>query len=346
MVLLRNRHKQMMIFLAVVAGFYVFLPFMLQEKEPLAQILQIPTVTDKTKVPKILWTFWDSTVLPAPFPRDCIKTWKTFNTGYTINIIDTKNLNYLGLSLPHNFYTVSKPSFRSDWLRLAVLYKYGGIWMDASFIVTASLDWVIDLVEKEQSSSFLFYLEDFTDPGVGFPYYESWFISSRPDTELLKAWWAEFNICFERFDMSDNYLSFLLQTYGKQQYDKLIQRQDNPSYLKIHIALQKVLQIDGQTKPATLVAHDSNHGPYYILSKAKFKLWKYAELLYAEPWSEKLPPLIKIRSCDREILQFYLKIPRYDFIGLRWEIEHYRRELHPGSIWAKTIGLVSSGEFI
>jgi mannosyltransferase OCH1-like enzyme len=32
---------------------------------------------------------------------------------------------------------------RSDWVRLELLNRYGGIWLDASTILTESLAWVL-----------------------------------------------------------------------------------------------------------------------------------------------------------------------------------------------------------
>lgn len=92
---------------------------------------------DKKKIPKIIWVFWWQTPKEAPLVvRNCIKSIEKNNPDYKINFINkdnycdyiTINSNTLNKFLKGN---ISITNF-SDILRFNLLYKYGGIWLDAT----------------------------------------------------------------------------------------------------------------------------------------------------------------------------------------------------------------------
>jgi L-rhamnose mutarotase len=84
-----------------------------------------------------IFTFWE--------PRDkipgmltlCIKTWKKFFTNYKIIILDyEKTREYLGETLFSSIICKNMTlPIQSDAIRVAILNKYGGIWMDTDTIV-------------------------------------------------------------------------------------------------------------------------------------------------------------------------------------------------------------------
>ena len=130
-------------------------------------------------IPKVIWTFWNKEPIP-PFMTNCIKTWSRSNPQYQINVVTRSKLSkILDLELvpiPKHFNDLS-PQYQADWVRLAVLTLYGGIWVDASFIMTASLDFLHAIQERENTEGFQFYLKEFTTIPE-FPYYENWFIAA------------------------------------------------------------------------------------------------------------------------------------------------------------------------
>lgn len=68
----------------------------------------------------------------------CIKTWIKFLPDYEINILNMKNLkNYIGETLYSNIIYKKLPlPIQADAIRVALLKKYGGIWMDTDIIIT------------------------------------------------------------------------------------------------------------------------------------------------------------------------------------------------------------------
>jgi hypothetical protein len=79
--------------------------------------------------------------------------------GWKINFLNMESI-YCYISkddLPTNFEDLYVPR-QSDCIRLALLEKYGGIWLDASILLYKSLDWVI----AASMNNVGFYLEKFS----------------------------------------------------------------------------------------------------------------------------------------------------------------------------------------
>lgn len=87
-----------------------------------------------------IFTFWEPSQSMPPYIRLCLQSWEKFCPKYEIVIIDYSTLDkwlskdffdeilYSDFSLPK----------QADAIRCALLYKYGGIWLDADTIITSS----------------------------------------------------------------------------------------------------------------------------------------------------------------------------------------------------------------
>ncbi|EFU0465776.1 hypothetical protein ISY87_000934 [Campylobacter coli] len=89
---------------------------------------------------KTIWTFWEPKDKMPGYVKLCIETWKVFFSDYRVVILDYSNLHNF---LPKDFYdeslyeNFSLPK-QADAIRAAVLFLYGGIWLDADTIITSS----------------------------------------------------------------------------------------------------------------------------------------------------------------------------------------------------------------
>ena len=86
---------------------------------------------------KIIYTFWEPHEKIPSYLLLCIKTWKKFLPDYEIKILDYKSVkNYLGEIL-FSEVVCKKMSLpiQVDAIRVALLKKFGGIWMDADTII-------------------------------------------------------------------------------------------------------------------------------------------------------------------------------------------------------------------
>lgn len=94
---------------------------------------------------KIIWTFWT-----GPKPRiytKCQMSWRYYLKDWKIIVVSLDNLDKWNLDLPSTFNDLT-PSGKSDIIRLNLLYKYGGVWMDATIRLVKNFDWLLNICKK------------------------------------------------------------------------------------------------------------------------------------------------------------------------------------------------------
>ena len=93
---------------------------------------------------KIIWTCWLQGIENAPkLVQKCVASMRQYSNGYDVIVIDNENVsNYVQLPdyikekyakgiIPHAHY--------SDIIRLCLLQKYGGVWIDSTILLTGTL---------------------------------------------------------------------------------------------------------------------------------------------------------------------------------------------------------------
>ena len=100
--------------------------------EPKFKIIEYISYNHK----KIIFSFWEPKGNIPGYLKLCIKTWKKFLSDYEIIILDYESLKeYLGTKLYSQIIFKDMPiAIQSDAIRVALLNKYGGIWMDTDNI--------------------------------------------------------------------------------------------------------------------------------------------------------------------------------------------------------------------
>lgn len=99
----------------------------------------------KNKIP--LWSYWQvkqGRTIP-PYINVCFETFKKYcSNNYEIIILDEKTVyNYLP-NLRKDLDELPSLAHKSDYIRVALLYYYGGLWLDADTIVMNDLHEIID----------------------------------------------------------------------------------------------------------------------------------------------------------------------------------------------------------
>lgn len=131
---------------------------------------------------KTVWVCWFQGYDNAPqIVKTCINSMYKWLNDYEIILIDEKNLfNYVDLPKyvieKWNKGIISNTLF-SDFIRLDILNKYGGIWVDATVLFTGPLPkYIVD-------SDFFMYRCNVYDVAK---FGESWFIKSESHNRILK----------------------------------------------------------------------------------------------------------------------------------------------------------------
>lgn len=94
-----------------------------------------PLIADMKK--EKIFTFWEPSEKMPGYIRLCIDTWKKFLPKHKIYILDYKKAkDFLGEELFNSIICKNMTlPIQADAIRVALLKKYGGIWMDADIIL-------------------------------------------------------------------------------------------------------------------------------------------------------------------------------------------------------------------
>lgn len=228
-------------------------------------------------VPKIIWTYWHSLNEMPKLVQDCIQSWRDHNENdYIINVITSKTLSkYVGFQeawkIKH-WKFIDSVQRVSDLVRLSVLSKYGGIWLDASCLCFESFDWVHELCVD----TIFYHIQDISHEIVP----ESWFIACSRENEYIKKVNQEFRDV-DKFSSMKEYIDSLTHVDKTGIEDKL-------DYLLIYLVMKKVLEEHDWGDSIKVL--DASEGPYL-----------YQKMGGIEK-VEKKPKFFKFRKQEREEL--------------------------------------------
>jgi len=153
-----------------------------------------------SEIPKIIWFAWLQGLDNAPdLVHRCFKSWKNKNPDWEINFIDNDNLNlYIDIIeiVDVNRKDISIQGV-SNLIRINLLEKYGGVWVDATCYCCQPLnEWLNDYTE---SGFFVF-----RDPGVD-RILSNWFMVSAESNHLTKRVCHDINHFWEKYYFSNQY---------------------------------------------------------------------------------------------------------------------------------------------
>jgi len=164
---------------------------------------------------RVLWAFWHEPEEQAnKFMRGCMGTFHSKNPSWTVRILREDKLmhfvNFHELKAFEEVKEFSGLAAATDLLRLVLLWRFGGVWLDASSVFTGmnSLDELLKgrgLLEadttttrsavvmrmREWSGKKLDGTVDEDRERVG-PIIESWFIAARPQSRFVGLWLKQF----------------------------------------------------------------------------------------------------------------------------------------------------------
>ncbi len=247
-------------------------------------------------IPRIIWSYWQGGTPPL-LVRRCFDNWRRLHPHFEIRILDERGaLQYLP-AIPRALDGASAAK-RADWIRLELLRRHGGIWLDASTILTRPLDWVLAEQARTGADFVGYYLQQYTS-APDRPVVENWFMAAPPASPFIEDLQREFT--GEAIGRSGE--EYIAHLRARGLYERALQRIDMPAYLSMHLALQVVLLRGGAYR---LCLARAEAGPYlyHVLGRWRRTGLKL-RLLFARVRGP-LPPLIKLRSPDRRRLDGYL----------------------------------------
>ena len=107
-------------------------------------------------LPKKVWAIWDSGLKNSKAVHQLAVAnmrRKVKESGFTLYFVDKSNVGeYLEKEVLDKIsYAMAHPSgqtFKHTWpdmVRIALLYKYGGVYMDSTFVLVDNFDWILNI---------------------------------------------------------------------------------------------------------------------------------------------------------------------------------------------------------
>lgn len=201
----------------------------------------IKTQEDKPITEETVWTYWHSSYQPKIVKR-CIKNWKTVGSCTDVRVLNRNTvLKWIPEETMAEFSSITNnEANKSDLIRLYLLHRYGGIWMDASVFANRKLSsWV-----PKGDTVFCFKADRFSKKNV--TCLENFFIKAKPGDKLIKDW---LNMCINDFS-DENY-----KTKNKE-FRNIIGK--NGDYLVPYVSSMKLVLNNYEN----LVTESAEKGPY------------------------------------------------------------------------------------
>lgn len=246
--------------------------------------------------PKIIWTYWHNMDDMPEFVRNCINTWSNVNPDYKINVLTKQTWNKY-IELPYHIHT--HPNFNdshqrfSDLIRCSVLASYGGVWMDASCIITEPLDYWLFPRISEFSGVFIKQSTTINK----YPVIENWFFACIKGSSFMKRWRDEF-FQIANFESVDDYIT------SRKNMNVHFQKINMLNYLAMHISAQKILQYD-KYPLQNLILRIAEDGPFKYHYDTNWKAYLGLQLACKDNtyrW-----PFIKFTSNERNVINENIK---------------------------------------
>lgn len=242
-------------------------------------------------IPKIIWIYWDP-IKDSPLVNICIQQAQIIHSDYKVIIVNKDNLSSYLQNLPQINNDLSFANY-SDIIRLALLEKYGGIWVDASVLITENLDWIL---KNEHKTDVIGFFADFITTNLDFPILENWILATSKNNCFIKDWYHEYLTCYT----SDN-----PKAYYKDIPKEWLQGIDKnlAEYILPYISAIKVMRINSRYR---LLMFSADHYAHYYNFKLKLKPHQLAgEFLLKEKNKYNLP-LVKFERRGREMIDSYI----------------------------------------
>lgn len=254
------------------------------------------------RVPRIIWSYWHSEKKPI-VATQCLKNWQACNPEFEVRMLHADNVkDFISADkLPRNFHQLVF-QHQADWLRLALLDQYGGIWLDSSIFLTASLDWAIALQAQTGAEYLGYEIEDWKTAGSAYPIIENWCMVAIKASPFVHAWLLEFTLALE------DGKAYLAGLKAQGTYDETLQKIIRPEYFLMHVTAQRVLRNHDGYKICLLDARDS---AFFYHAKSDFVLSRLFWRLLFLRRPEAVPVVIKLRGRERRKLEKFLKYGIY-----------------------------------
>lgn len=250
----------------------------------------VPINNNPKSIPKVIWTYWHDLDKVPHIVSKCIDTWLYNNEDYQINLINNERFEKMtNINVDDVFSVTNNKSHQkiSDFIRLNLIYLYGGIWIDASMICSMPLNWVHILQKNKEYVGYI-------SPGSeNDPIVDSWFMAAIPKSVFIYDWLQEFTKSLQYND--DNIYC-----------DKILTKYPVPKniinylpYLTVLLSSWVILHNNPSKYKLYLMSSTLENGPLHYIQKYEWSTKKMLKSFVNNPTLIPIP-LFKITGPMRK----------------------------------------------
>ena len=210
-------------------------------------ILNKKSIIESFNTNNNIWLYWENKKgkQKSNYLNLCYKTIeKQCSNNFKIHILNENTVyNYLPNLRKDLNHKLNIPQ-KADYIRLQLLHKYGGIWLDADIIVLNDLSKIIEKLNKYDFIGFGCHFKDCTKNG--YPKPANWVFAARKGSILIKK-------CIEESDEKlDNHDEIYFKKYyhilGRQLLWKNIEKLKKNSHWNYYHFDSKCIERDSKHK--------------------------------------------------------------------------------------------------
>lgn len=242
-----------------------------------------------------IWMYWGDE-LPPNYVQKIRANVVLLNPECQVVLLSRKSIGEYIDDYMLNMEGISE-ALISDFIRLELLYKYGGIWIDATSIFFRDFSWVFELF-KVNSYDFVGYYRSIATIDKNFPVFESWFIASKEKNPFIGEWLKEL-----KKTIPTGVARYIGDVKEKKDAHLYFQNIDDPEYFVIYVAAQIAMR---KIKNFSFYVRNSDETGLFYQDINKWKSYKVALVLCAQKLPFTPPEIIKLTRIDRKNIDWVI----------------------------------------
>ncbi len=165
---------------------YIFIIYNIYKKE---------SYTSQYHIPKNIFTYWHSSNMDLIISYH-IEIWKKKLPDWNITVVTLDNIDYYVDKKYYTQFLNLSPQHFADHIRLYLLEKFGGLWMDGSILIKNPY-FIYNLYDSMYNKNSEIGLFEYKVNTINnnYPYLENWFIMAPINSTIIKIWKSTFDKC-------------------------------------------------------------------------------------------------------------------------------------------------------
>ena len=257
-------------------------------------------VSKKQYIPRVVYSYWHDKEKVPKVVRLCLNKFKKLNPSWKFVLLSEDDLP--SLDIPDTINTKNlKKMFTADIVRCLVLARHGGVWADASIVPIKPLEAWVDVTKNCIQGFHVPWKEEGCDKII-----ENWHFAAPKDCKFMEEWTKQF---IKAVEMG---FPAYRQEVATEAVTKCADMEGLDNYLGMHAAFCATRFQHPDTEFCLRPSVGTPDTPFHYLTKFNWSSFPSVCKLALQDYSNfSEAPFVKLRGCERNITEFFLKSGMY-----------------------------------